>query len=74
MDSINPIKVQNKALLLNYIESKHPKKTSNDEEIVKHGPGITWLFWKKHTLEFFKTTGLHGYKYIAMKELSYCER
>lgn len=31
-------------------------------------------FWLRHVVEFFRTTGLHGYKYIIMEDTPFIEK
>lgn len=60
-------------VVLNFKRSKStPLKndaSSDLKPIPKHKS-----FWVRHLIEFLRTTGLHGYKYIAMEDIPIIDR
>lgn len=50
---------------------KDPVKLTKNK---KTGGKFKIPYLTRHIMEFFKTTGLHGYKYIAMENIPMLER
>ncbi|XP_077301762.1 sodium channel protein Nach-like [Arctopsyche grandis] len=54
-----------------------PKKgesTNRSKNNAKTTTTTTKSFWLRHLIEFFRTTGLHGYKYIVTENTPFIER
>lgn len=47
------------------------EKIRNKKKTKSKGPKS---FWLRHVVEFFRTTGLHGYKYIVMEDTPFIEK
>lgn len=57
-------------IVLNFTRfNSSPKKNGDLKPIPQHKS-----FWVRHLIEFLRTTGLHGYKYIAMENIPLIDR
>lgn len=59
-------------IVLNFTRSNTPEKNDTTSGL-KPSPQQK-SFWVRHLIEFLRTTGLHGYKYVAMEDIPIIDR